>query len=205
MRPVLLDCDGVICDSEPLSASAWQSVLNRWGISFGERDHTRFVGSTDRAMADHYADLVGTDTDTILRHLREEMTRLTAAGVPTFPDALDLIGRLEGRPWAVVSNSDRWRLDLLLTGIGVTRAPVTVAGDEVERPKPHPDVYLVAAQRLRVSPGECWAVEDSPTGVAAAKAAGMRVVAVDRGMFDRELFTGADIVVPDLTRVRWLA
>ena len=76
-----------------------------------------------------------------------------------------------------------------------------MAGDEVDRPKPAPDVYLRAAELLGVPASDCVAVEDTPTGIASAKAAGMRVVAVDRGEHALEELSAADAVVPRLTPI----
>jgi beta-phosphoglucomutase-like phosphatase (HAD superfamily) len=77
-----------------------------------------------------------------------------------------------------------------------------VGGDEVSQPKPAPDVYLRAAELLAVNPGACLVIEDSPTGIAAAREAGMGVIAVDRGHFLREWLGEADQVVGSLDEVQ---
>jgi beta-phosphoglucomutase-like phosphatase (HAD superfamily) len=93
------------------------------------------------------------------------------------------------------SYSPRWPLDVSLRAVGLARYfAVTLAGDEVTRRKPAPDLYLAAARRLGVTPHDCAAVKDTSTGVASA-AAGMRVVAVVRGDGDRDSLDAAGRVV----------
>ena len=118
-----------------------------------------------------------------------------------FEDALETLERAESvrMPVAVVSNSETWRLEALLRSSRLdTRFQVRVSSDDVARPKPDPDVYLRAAQLLGVPAARSLAIEDSPTGVAAARDAGMRVVAVDRGWFGRDSLAHATRVVDRL-------
>ncbi|MYW33001.1 HAD family phosphatase, partial [Streptomyces sp. SID2119] len=111
-----------------------------------------------------------------------EDTFLTAVekGVRLRPGARDLLDRLaDGNiPAALVSASPRRVVDAVLKTLGAEVFRTTVADGETDRSKPHPDPYLEAAARLDLPPGACLVVEDSPTGIAAAEAAGCRVVAV---------------------------
>jgi HAD superfamily hydrolase (TIGR01509 family) len=115
-----------------------------------------------------------------------------------FEDALDLVDRLEAAnvPIAVATNGLRWRLDSLLTAVGLERLlSRSVTAEEVARPKPAPDLYETASRLVGVAPPRCLVIEDSPIGVAAARAAGCRVIAVDRGMFERAHLAGAEVIV----------
>jgi HAD superfamily hydrolase (TIGR01509 family) len=104
-----------------------------------------------------------------------------------------------GVPIAIATGSRRERLDATLRAAGLRELfDVTVAQDEVPQAKPAPDLFLRAAELLGVSPAECVAVEDSPTGVEAALAAGMRVVAVARAPEHRAGLRGG-VVVDRLT------
>ncbi|MFP3913854.1 MAG: HAD family hydrolase [Actinomycetota bacterium] len=197
---VLFDCDGVLLDSEPASEWAWRTALSEVGVEID--DFGEWVGKTDQAIAIHYGGearvsptrLSGRSAELLLTLLEDE-------GIPVFPDARSALDQIAdaGMPRAVVSNSEGWRLDALLKAADLDHLfPVRVSSDDVPRPKPDPDVYLRAARLLGVDPSRCLAVEDSPTGVAAARAAGMRVVAVDRGVFDSEALAAATRVIPDL-------
>jgi HAD superfamily hydrolase (TIGR01509 family) len=103
--------------------------------------------------------------------------------LPVFEDAVGTARELKrrGMPIAIASSSPRARVDRTLAAAGITDLfDVTVAGDEVERGKPAPDLFLAAAEKLAVPPERCVAVEDSPVGVESALDAGMTVVAVAR-------------------------
>lgn len=203
IRAVLFDCDGVLCDSEPLSFAAWAETLLGYGIRFDPSDHAAAVGTTDRAIARRYAASTGTSAEQLEHEAQKAFLRLVAEGVEVFDDALWLLERARraGKAVGVASNSDRWRLDAVLGGAGLAgRVPVTVAGDEVPRPKPAPDVYLETARLIGVDPSACLVIEDTPTGISSARAAGMTVVAVDRGVFPSSELA-AHLVVDDLRRV----
>ena len=199
MKAVVFDLDGVLVDSEWASAKAWRSVLERFGYDFDAATFEGFVGHTDRALAEFFAPHVGRTPSAILDSAERELREVAAAGLIAFPDALSVLERLVS-PLAVATNSDRWRLELILSAAGIReRFPISVAGDEVQAPKPAPDIYLRAAQLLGVAPADCLVVEDSPTGLAAAVQAGMAVVAVRRGYFDPEDLVLANEVVDSLT------
>lgn len=195
---MIFDCDGVLVDSEWASASAWQAALARFDHHIDGRTFEGFVGTTDRAMAMTFAAQIGAEPEDILRAAEEEMRRAAARGLEPFPDAVALIDRLSV-PIGVASNSDRWRLETVLSSAGVRGLfEVTVAGDEVANPKPAPDIYLRAAVLLEADPVDCLVIEDSPTGVTAARAAGMPVVVVRRGYFEDDVLIEADQIVDSL-------
>jgi beta-phosphoglucomutase-like phosphatase (HAD superfamily) len=186
MRAVAFDCDGVLVDSEPHSWTAWKHVTARRGFvladeqiatctGFGYRDTHAFVSSLGDGFLPPPEDLLG--------ELLEALAASFATGLRRFDDAVGAVADLafEGVPLAVASSSPRARLDLTLEAADLTRYfDVSVAGDEVARPKPAPDVYVEAAERLGTAPRDCLAVEDSEPGARAAVAAGMRVIAVAR-------------------------
>ncbi|MDJ0954650.1 MAG: HAD family hydrolase, partial [Acidimicrobiia bacterium] len=118
-----------------------------------------------------------------------------------FPDARNAIDSLiaAGVPQAIASSSHRERLDLMLDVSGLAQSfAVTIAGDEVERGKPHPDIYLLAAEGLGREPRQCLAVEDTSAGVQSARAAGMKVLAVSREVRSADVLAGADWVVEEI-------
>lgn len=192
---VVFDCDGVLVDSEPLSERAWSRSLARLGLEVPESEISGFVGMTERMLAEHYAPLTGRTVEEVEEVARHELLRLLGdEGVPRFGDADRLRGSLS-IPFAVASNSFRWRLDAVLGAAGVT-VEDSFAGDEVEAPKPAPDIYLAAAERLGCHPGSVLVIEDSVIGIRAAKTAGCVVVAVARHPLGPN---PADLIVPDLS------
>jgi beta-phosphoglucomutase-like phosphatase (HAD superfamily) len=201
-RPVIFDCDGVLVDSEDLAWRAWREVLAPHGVELTAEDEH---GLTGRTESDVYRLVAGRGTldgeEATLDQVGSVLDELFA-DLTVFDDAVDTAEHLAGLgvPLAVASSSRRRRLDRALAVTGLDRLfPVTVAGDEVEEAKPAPDIFLEAARRLGTRPETCFVAEDTPSGVAAGRAAGMTVVAVLRGRYPREDLAGADRLVPALT------
>jgi len=197
-RAVVFDCDGVLVDSEPHSAVAWVAAMGRYGHRVTAADVATCTGL---GYADTYARLAAADPEAPLPppdELAPEVLAALAAsfdhGLLVFPDASACVKALafDGVPLAVASTSRRDRLDLTLGRSGLARYfQATVAGTEVARGKPAPDVYLLAADRLGVAPSACLAIEDTGLGAAAAMAAGMRVIGVARTLAEVGKLLGA--------------
>jgi HAD superfamily hydrolase (TIGR01509 family) len=139
---------------------------------------------------------------------REVVERLTASyreRLPALPGAREAVERLAARwPLGLASSSNRELIDLALRLLGVEHLfAATVSSEEVARGKPAPDVYLEAARRLGVEPTHAAAVEDSHNGILAAKAAGMRVLAIPNSHFppDAEALAQADVVLDSLAEL----
>ncbi len=175
--------DGVIVDSEPLHLRAFQSVMDELG--FG-RDHGMhwpdYIGRSDFIL---WQDFVRRhqpphSLQSLMEKKRARTIALLLEHQPIFSGLLELIGQLSGHyALAVASGSDRLVIDAVLSLRDLRRHfPVVVSGGEVAQGKPAPDIFLLAAQKLGLAPEQCWVIEDSQPGVAAGRAAGMRVVAV---------------------------
>jgi len=180
----LFDLDGVIIDSMPLHTQAWSTYLEQLGLpatdaAIASRMHGKrnddivedFIGRglDPAAIFEHGAAKERLYRQLMATRLKEHLVR----GVEAF------LRRYEGVPMAVASNAEPANVDMVLDGAGLRpRFRVVVDGQQVDRPKPFPDVYLRAATLLGVSPRKCIVFEDSPTGVEAGRSAGMRVVGV---------------------------
>ncbi len=182
---VVFDCDGTLVDSEPLAYRAWSTELGRHGFEVRREDTEATRGRSYADVHAYFAERVDDlpAADAFWKRFRTTLFGLLETELSAFDDAVcaarDL--RARGVRVAVASSSPRERLDATLRAAALDGLfEVTVAGDEVERGKPAPDLFLRAAEALDVSPADCVAVEDSPSGVEAALAAGMRVVAVAR-------------------------
>ena len=181
---VLFDLDGLLVDSEPLWFEVERTVMARLGGQWGPADqHALIGGSLDRTVAHVLAKAKRPPPggpDQVARWLLDGMTELILArGVPVQPGARELLAEVAGAgiPYALVTSSARRIMDAALAVTGMS-FPVTVCGEDVRRTKPDPEPYLLAAARLDVPPGGCVVLEDSPNGVAAARAAGCAVIAV---------------------------
>jgi beta-phosphoglucomutase-like phosphatase (HAD superfamily) len=184
MTAVIFDCDGTLVDSEPLARSAWERALAPHGYALTDADIEASVGlpyATVHAYFAERAPLPGAAA--FWPAFAGELYGLIDAQLVVFEDAVAAVSELReaGMPIAVASSSPRERLDRTLATAALDGAfDATVAGDEVERGKPAPDMFLEAARRLDAPPAGCIVVEDSPPGVAAGRAAGMPTLAVCR-------------------------
>ena len=204
MRPagVVFDCDGTLVDSEPLSWRAWGAELGAHGFELTQADIDATRGRAYPEVHSYFADRIEglPDAEAFWPLYSGQLFALIDAELTPFDDAVDAARDLHERgvPLAIASSSPRERLDRTLMAAGLAGLfDVTVAGDEVARGKPAPDLFLAAAERLGVSPGDCVAVEDSAPGVESALAAGMTVVAVAR--VDEHRAQLGPHVVPKLT------
>jgi HAD superfamily hydrolase (TIGR01509 family) len=183
-RAVLFDLDGLLVDSEPLWFEVERAVMARLGGQWGPADQRALIGgSLDRTVAHLLAKATRPPPGgppQVARWLLDGMTELMLArGVPVQPGARELLAEVAGAgiPRALVTSSARQIMAAVLAATGM-RFPVTVCGDDVRRTKPDPEPYLLAASRLGMPPPGCVVLEDSPNGVAAARAAGCPVIAV---------------------------
>ena len=179
---LIFDLDGVIIDSMPFHRRAWQRYLEVTGIGSG--DSLDFMhGQRNEEIV---RGLLGPEADlqTVIAHgaakeqmyrdmLREGLGENLVAGIAEW------LEHVYGAPVALATNAERANVDFVLDGGGLRPYfGAIVDGSQVEQPKPAPDVYLRAAELLNVPPRNCIVFEDSPVGVAAGVAAGMRVVGV---------------------------
>jgi HAD superfamily hydrolase (TIGR01509 family) len=185
IRAGIFDMDGVLLDSEPLHHQATNEILAAEGcagLSFD--DYSPYLGTTDEYT---WNDLIRRyELQRPLAYYRErfdavilERYRQSSTIAPGVRALLDKL-RARGLPLAVASSSRRCWVETCLAALGLRGYfDVLVGGDMVAHGKPDPAIYLLAAQRLGVPPERCFAVEDSPKGIAAALAAGMLTVAVE--------------------------
>jgi HAD superfamily hydrolase (TIGR01509 family) len=197
---VVFDCDGVLLDSEKAWTRAETRLFARYGRTYGIEEKRLLIGGSLEETAGALEDLLDRPggSDDLQHELLELAAEEFAGPVDPMPGALQLVGELRdlGRPMAVASNSERRLVDLALNGSGLASTfEVVVAGDEVPNPKPAPDIYLEACRRLGTSSEEAVAVEDSPRGAAAARAARMFVIGIP---YIPELELEADLVAPSL-------
>lgn len=208
-RALIFDMDGLMVDSEPLWFEVLRDFARARGGNFDQALAERCVGkglaNTLRVMAETFG--LGVDIDgasaVIVDAFIERVGDLSLKR-----GCEDIVAAVERSPVRVsraVASSSARRLVLATLGrFGlIERFDALVSGDSVDQPKPAPDIFLLAASRLGVAPSECVVLEDSLAGVEAARAAGMRVVAVPEKNGER-FAALADAVVTDLHEARTL-
>ncbi|MEV8527695.1 MULTISPECIES: HAD family phosphatase [unclassified Streptomyces] len=182
LQAVFLDMDGTLVDTEGFWWDAEREAFAALGHTLDESWRHVVVGGPMTRSAGFLIEATGADITlaelTVL--LNDRFEERIARGVPLMPGAARLLSELAAHeiPTALVSASHRRIIDKIVHSLGAANFTLTVAGDEVARTKPHPDPYLIAARGLGADPSRCAVVEDTATGVAAAEAAGCRVVAV---------------------------
>lgn len=203
---VIFDADGLLVDTETCDYESWRELHASHGLelSLEEFCYTAgLYGCWERLYAE-LSEKCGVHWET-LRDLREPRFReLVQAQLTPTPELLDLIGLLRhaGIPRGIASSSDSDWVAHLVDGLGLRHEFRAIAtGHDVERRKPAPDVYLLAARRLDADPRRCVALEDSAHGIAAAQAAGMRVIVVPNPVSRLQDLTAADAEVRHLGEI----
>lgn len=200
-RGAIFDFDGVIADSHPVHLRAWKKVLDSVGRA-ASGDELQFVldGRTRDHILRHFLGDLDAEKMAEYGRRKEQFFRDEAADVQTIKGVSRFLEKLEEAqlPLGMASSGSRVRIEFLLERLKLKKHFVVVTGDEVAQGKPHPAVFLKAAEHLGADPCDLIAFEDAASGVKAAKSAGMTCVGIASS--DRSSIlvdAGANHVVPD--------
>lgn len=180
-RALIFDCDGTLTDSMPAHYLAWKETFERHGIPFSEERFYSLGGMPSDRIIAMLAEEHGKQLDAAAVSVEKEQAFLDCLGHVRPVEKVVEVARSErgNRKLAVASGGFRWVVDRQLSHIGVGDLfDAIVTAEDTERHKPHPDVFLKAAELMGVVPGECLVFEDADLGVEAAGRAGMPVVDV---------------------------
>jgi HAD superfamily hydrolase (TIGR01509 family) len=205
---VIFDLDGVLADSEPWWNEIDAKLLAEYSVTYRGEYHQNVLGVSYRLAVEFYKKAFGlsASVEELMRLRGEIATEFFANRVGLFPSAKEVLQELRKM---------KLRLAVATSSLSASARPfldrheltwffdVIVTGDEIERGKPHPDIYLCAAEKLGVPANVCLVIEDALSGIAAGKAANMRVAAVpDRRFVDaREYATKADYLLSSLCEI----
>jgi HAD superfamily hydrolase (TIGR01509 family) len=205
LSAVIFDLDGVLADSEPWWNQIDAKLLAESGVTYRGEYHQNVLGVSYRLAVEFYKKAFGLSvpTEEMMRRRGEIATEFFANRIGLFPNVKEVLAKLRQM---------RLHLAVATSSVGASARPfldrhqltkffeVIVTGEEVEHGKPAPDIYLCAAEKLGVSAQSCVVVEDALAGVAAAKAANMRVAAIPDTRFvnPREYEKKADYVLSSL-------
>ncbi len=196
-RAILFDLDGVLVDSAECIATIWREWAARHGL---DGEEVVRVAQGRRSLETIRIVAPEMDPEPEVAWLAERETRDTH-GVYEVPGARQLVAALPDGAWAVVTSGLRAVAELRLRHTGLPIPRVFITAEMIARSKPDPEGYDTAAARLGVASGDCIVIEDSPSGVEAGLAAGMRVIAVASTQ-PAEALTTATVVVPTLASLR---
>ncbi len=210
---LIYDFDGLLLDTEPIYCRVNEMIASRYGKTFTREMHRKIMGR----QAIDCAEILVKELELPLSaqaHLqaRNEIIYDLLPQAKPMPGAVEMTERFckLGVPQAIATSSAAITFHKKVTHYQrwLTCFQAIVLGDDsaVKRSKPAPDSFLVAAQRLGANPANCLVLEDSPAGIAAAKAAGMWAIAVPAAHMGRSLYQAADEIItslPDFERQRW--
>jgi len=194
---ILFDLDGVLCDSTRQVDREWRDWAARKGVD----------GNAVMAIAH------GVRTVEVIRRVAPQLDATAEAaaienheahdqrGVVVMPGAADLLKTIPQGRWAVVTSGSRLLARNRLRHCGLPVPKVLVTSDDVVNGKPHPEPYLMGAERLGFRPVECLVIEDAPAGIESAKAGGMKVIGL-ASTYGAEKLAEADVVVEKLQRIQ---
>lgn len=204
---VIFDMDGVLTDSEPLINAAAIAMFRERGVGVAPEDFRPFIGTGEDRYLGGVAEKHGValDLPAAKRRTYEIYLELVPRQLRAFPGAVDFVHqcRLAGLRLAVASSADLIKIHANLCQIGLPPDAwdAVVSAEDAVYKKPAPDLFLAAARKLALLPAQCVVIEDAVNGVQAAKAAGMRCVAVAQS-FPAAQLSQADLVRPGIGDLR---
>lgn len=207
-RVILFDMDGVLMNTEPLHYTIWQQVFAELGVYIDYAHYKDCIGSTNARLMEliysgYGVDFRG-DPVPLQRFSELHLDHIRTCGVPPVAGVPETLADLQRRGcrMAVASSSPQENIELCVNSLGLDPYfHLLFSAERVARPKPAPDVFLAAAERMGVRPEDCVVVEDSANGSRAAKAAGMRCIGfVNPDSGDQDL-RAADVLIHHFTEL----
>jgi HAD superfamily hydrolase (TIGR01509 family) len=198
-KTILWDMDGVIADSSSFHFAAWQETFAKRGVKFTREDFTKLFGTRNDFIISSVMGrgLSEGDVKVMVREKEESFRRKAIGNIKSFPWAVRLLNAIKKGNFklGLVSSAPKENIKLVLTELNLEGIfDCIVFGQEVSESKPSPQIYLLAAKKLKVTPKDCVVIEDSPLGVKAAKTAGMKCLAITN-THPRQKLEEADKVV----------
>ncbi len=204
-KAVIFDLNGVIIDDESLHERAFKEVIGECGVRLSHDDYIRcFAGRTDEAGVVEYQEHLGGrslgNTYKIVQWKQavyQNLFQNEALAYPYVSKTIEAVAR-SGMKLAVVTGAPRREADAVFNKLSIkVTFDAIISSEDVAMGKPHPEGYLLAAETLNVTPEECIVIEDSPSGIDAAKKAGMFCIAVTNTHSESALHA-ADSIVSDI-------
>ncbi len=206
---ILFDMDGVLVNTEPMHFEIWKKILKEKGIDIDYEHYKGCIGSTRGFLYNLIKEGYGVDvsvyTDLPERFSQVKDEMLKENGIPRIEGAVETIKYLydKGYEMAVASSSSQDYIESQMKMLGIDKCfKVLFSAENVEKPKPAPDVFLAVAEKLGGKPAECTVVEDSANGSRAAKAAGMTCIGFKNPDSGNQDLSVADKIIYKITELK---
>jgi beta-phosphoglucomutase family hydrolase len=204
LEAVIWDLDGVIADTAEYHYQAWRDVFKERGAEYSKADFMPYFGRRHDAIIKAVLGegIPKKELGAITEKKQRNYRRRVADNIVPMPGAVALIRSLNEHniKQAIASSAVSENIDIIIRGLGIADCfQAIVHGMEVEEGKPSPQIFRLAAKKLKVKPDECVVIEDAIAGVAAAKRAGMKCVAVTNSHL-KEKLKDADLIVDSLEK-----
>jgi len=205
VKAVIWDMDGIIADTSPYHQKGWQIVFRKRGTDYTEADFRRNTGKrSDIIVREVLGENMPQDEIAeIIQEKDETFRQLMGQKIKLFPGVLKLITSLKEHDVkiAIASSAPMENILLITRSLKIAnRFDVIVSGWEVTKGKPHPQTFLLAAEKLGVAAADCIVIEDAISGVTASKRAGIRCIAVTNTT-SREELREADLIIDSLEEI----
>lgn len=199
---VIFDMDGTLVATTEADFQAWQGLFLEYGKDLSFADYFPLLGRKSQDVVSQVLNLEGADAEYAMSRKMELFRNIVnEKGIILIPNVETFLKEIasSGIPMALATSSRKMKMQLVMEGSGLDKYfSIFVSGEEVNKGKPHPHIFLLAAKKLGVDPLGCMVLEDAASGVAAAKAAGMKCIAITSTHDENELQL-ADLVVHDFS------
>lgn len=203
IRAIIFDFDGLMVNSEKKWIEASIEYCKEFGIEFPPEYNIHVVGHTDIPDIIDKLLSIQVNQDLAREKFRNAFLKVTADGLEPMPGLREVIEFLSPHyALGIASSAEKSRIIQTLSRFGIShRFETIISREDVNRVKPYPDVYQEASRRIGIAPAHCIAFEDSPPGIASARSAGMRTVAVPNQFILNHDYSEASAIIPTLLEV----
>ena len=203
-KAVIWDLDGVIADTAPFHFQAWKELVERRGRNFTREDFRHSFGlRNETILKSIFGELSAEEIESLSREKEELFRQKVKGNIKSLPGVLKLLRTLKREKFKIglVSSTPIENINLILSSLKISGYfDCLISAKDVQRGKPDPEGFLLAAKKLGVEPKYCIVIEDAVAGVEAAKAAGMKCIALTT-THPRDALAKADLVVDNLEGV----
>ena len=205
LKGIIFDMDGVIIDSEPIHYEIEQNLLKKLGANLSKKEHATFIGTTDynmwSSLKERYnlepsvEEIIDMKKELFLRNIDKIQL------IDGFYDFMTMLYK-KGYKLGLASSNNRKAVESIVEKFELDKyIEVTMSGEDVSKGKPDPEIFLTTAKKLSINPEDCIVVEDAENGVVAAKAAGMKCIALQGNNIGLQDLSNADIIIENFSEL----